>query len=149
MGLWDVYKHPTRPIKRKKEKGPFKMMATPALRIFKVIWGPTPRPIFLSTPVRCTCNIIIIRVGVMKLTFSQRSNSTQHCIIHGHHNGHFLWSFVIILLILLATHSCVNVGHFCKTENFPPGPSLLLLSFPPGPSLLPPGPSLLPHGPSL
>ena len=28
------------------------MMATPALRRFKMIWGP-PRPIFLSTPVRC------------------------------------------------------------------------------------------------
>ena len=40
--------------KKKKRKGPFKMMATPILRRFKMIWGaPPPRAIFLTTPVRC------------------------------------------------------------------------------------------------
>jgi hypothetical protein len=41
MGLWDVNTPPGH--KKKKIEGPFKMMATPALRRFKMIWGPTPQ----------------------------------------------------------------------------------------------------------
>ena len=41
MGLWDVNTPPGH--KKKKREGPFKMMATPTLRRFKMIWGPTPQ----------------------------------------------------------------------------------------------------------
>ena len=60
--------------KKKKRKGPFKMMATPTLRRFKMIWGPTPQAHILIN----ACSLYAVLCAIMAHQYNNTACKHMH-----------------------------------------------------------------------